>query len=73
MADRPIGINSNILEAELKKTRDDINIIIEVGLFITIIMVFLGDIKGGKYVIPQCSYGITCLRENLEKGHEIGT
>ena len=49
--DRFIGIKPNILEAKLEGARDNVNIVIKIGLFITIIIIFLKIIEGGEWVL----------------------
>ena len=40
-----------MLKAELEETRDNINIIIKIELFIATIIIFLKNIKGGEQVL----------------------
>ena len=49
--DRSIGIKPNTLKTELEGIKDNINIVIKIGLFITIIIIFLKDIKGGEKML----------------------
>ena len=64
MAERSIGIKPNILKAKLEGTKDNINITIEVGLFITIIIIFLKNIKGGEWVLITKIYNFKINLKN---------